>query len=370
MAAGAPAVIARSEGWAAQRRAVHLLKADIAAPPDFLRGLKQRREELSSEYMPIIARLATTFLGADVTVTALPALGTFHSLFRLQDEHNRGYIMRTALLDTPDGTPDFIIDYWVAGLGAKWSVPVSAPLWVDVSQSNAPFPFEVFHESTALTVKQLENSTTQALPDGVAHEMGRTLASIHEVVATGAGPLDVAALTDDVTQPPRGVHDKWQQFVLLNLDEHLVNCQAASSISADEVATITSLFKTLETFLQNGDTCLLHGDYSGSNLFTNGTSISAVFDWEDALAGDPVYDIAAWATFYREPIHREFLDGYRSLRDLHANFEVKFWLYYLRVSLAKTAHRYRFGMGDVPGRQPASRRIQQALDHLCSRTIS
>ncbi len=364
MAAGAPAVLARSNGWAAHRRAVHLLKADITVPPGYLQGLKQHREELAFTHVPVVNKLMSGYVGREVTVSPLTGLGTFHCLFGVEDELNNRYIMRTSLLSEVDGTPDFILDCWVASLARHAKFPVSIPCWVDITLTAAPFPFEVFTANNAVTVKELENSATQELPEGVAFEMGRTLAAIHSVRAAGSGPLDVAALTDDECTAPTGVHDSWREFIELNLLEHLNYCKAASAVTVDEAREIEHLFSEMSPLYNEVEISLLHGDYSGSNLFTDGKRITAVIDWEDARAGDPVYDIAAWATFYRETIHPEFLDGYTSVRSAGTNFDVKFWLYFLRVSLAKTAHRYRFGVTDVPGRPAASRRILQSLERL------
>jgi len=45
----------------------------------------------------------------------------------------------------------------------------------------------------------------------------------------------------------------------------------------------------------------------------------------------------------------------------------RFWTYFLRVALAKTVVRHNLGLRDRPGRPPASRRIQLALDRLWPR---
>jgi len=109
---------------------------------------------------------------------------------------------------------------------------------------------------------------------------------------------------------------------------------------------------------------LLHGDLGSHNVFTDGRDVTAVIDWEDALSGDPVFDIAFWATFHPDRRHAAFLDGYRAVRALPADFEWRFWLYYLRVALAKTVLRHRLGITDRPGRLPASRRIQKGLERV------
>lgn len=44
--------------------------------------------------------------------------------------------------------------------------------------------------------------------------------------------------------------------------------------------------------------CLVHADFGANNLLTNGRTITGVIDWETALYGDPIYDVAiasVWA---------------------------------------------------------------------------
>lgn len=42
---------------------------------------------------------------------------------------------------------------------------------------------------------------------------------------------------------------------------------------------------------------LVHADFGGNNLLTDGTTVTGVIDWPQALFGDPIYD-AAWSIFW------------------------------------------------------------------------
>src|SRR5262249_51720235 len=137
------------------------------------------------------------------------------------------------------------------------------------------------------------------------------------------------------------------------------------AISPAERRRIERHFEDADGLLDGVEPVLLHGDLSGRNIFTDGVAITAVIDWEDCLAGDPVFDLAFWATFHQDERHGALLDGYASVRPLPADFDARFWLYYLRVALSKTVQRHRFGYPDrVPGFPPASHRIGKALARL------
>jgi Ser/Thr protein kinase RdoA (MazF antagonist) len=109
---------------------------------------------------------------------------------------------------------------------------------------------------------------------------------------------------------------------------------------------------------------LLHGDLGSHNVLTDGDRLLGLIDWEDALSGDPVYDLAFWATFHLPERHAAFLAGYRELRPLPDDFPVRFWLYFVRILLAKAVHRRRFGYPDRPDRPTAAHRIRDALANL------
>ena len=99
-------------------------------------------------------------------------------------------------------------------------------------------------------------------------------------------------------------------------------------------------------------------------MLTDGDRVLGLIDWEDAVAGDPVYDVAFWATFHPPARHASFLSGYSDVRPLPDDFPIRFWLYFLRIAVAKAVHRRRFGYPDRPDRPTPAHRILHALDKL------
>jgi Ser/Thr protein kinase RdoA (MazF antagonist) len=138
------------------------------------------------------------------------------------------------------------------------------------------------------------------------------------------------------------------------------------AINQEECRTIAKAFESIYRISRDVRASLLHGDLGHHNVFSDGQHITAIIDWEDCLCGDPVFDIAFWGTFCRDYMLDPFLKGYRTIRQLPGDFELRYWLYYLRIALSKTVHRFRFGYPDRPGRPPASLRIQKAVEKLRS----
>ena len=153
-------------------------------------------------------------------------------------------------------------------------------------------------------------------------------------------------------------------YVGLRLDEHLRACEDASAIDASERARITAQFEAAGPALRSQPSALLHGDPGSHNFIVEGESIRGVIDWEDALLGDPLFDLASLCTFHPERRHRAIWDAYGVGFVPGHDAWRRFWLYFLRIALARTVHRARFGYGERPGRACASRRIQLALDRM------
>jgi Ser/Thr protein kinase RdoA (MazF antagonist) len=156
----------------------------------------------------------------------------------------------------------------------------------------------------------------------------------------------------------------WPEYIVLRLPEHLDVCSRIGAANHQETRRIEATFESAMNLLASFTPALLHGDLGSHNIFSDGTNITALIDWEDSLSGDPVFEIAFWATFHPERRHAAFLDGYRSVCPLPDDFDLRFWLYFLRIALAKTVLRHRLGIPDRPGRSPAAARIQRGLHRV------
>jgi len=201
----------------------------------------------------------------------------------------------------------------------------------------------------------------------VLHGLGAYVAKVHQFEIGGFGLVGFAFRE---RQPPsagndlvlRGVLNSWWKYLALNRDQHVATCRQIGAIEEQEAEQILGLFATCDSLCSDVPSCWLHGDLGSHNIFTNGKEITALIDWEDTVAGDPVFDIALWATFQPERRHSTFLEGYRSVRSLPDDFEIRFWLYFLRIAISKTVHRYRFNYTDLPGRPSSGARIRRGLD--------
>jgi Ser/Thr protein kinase RdoA (MazF antagonist) len=339
--------------WAQRRRAIFYAKTDIDCADADLAALRQRSD---ADFGITHQRLEAAAVGArgerPAAIQRLTAQGTFHRLFRIVRSDGRSAIMRVFLIpDECDGA--MMLDEWIAERAAEAGVPVPAVLAVDLSRQLVPFDFAVVAQAPGICLAEFDQDEERTL--AALHALGATVARVHSIALEGWGFLDAE-------RHGRGLDADWLSYFRRNLDHHLDLCAAADLIDKTERAAIVTAVSSLPE--PAGPAALLHGDLGGHNAFFVDDRISALVDWEDALAGDPAYDIAFWASFHPERRHPAFLVGYQAVQPLPQDFHRRFWISFLRISVAKTAHRLRFAYPDHPDRPPPSRRIQLALQRI------
>jgi Ser/Thr protein kinase RdoA (MazF antagonist) len=345
------------EQFRARRRATFYPKTDLPFSRTEVQEILERKKIRTLELRPTISTAAELFFGQkNLIVEALPLLGTFHSLYRVAVGNER-WIFKVNALDLFGPACELLVDEQVCRVLQGRDFPVPAVLKTEVSRLGIDFDFEILQEAPGVLLKQIEDPETQAIPESILVDLGRRLAEVHQVHARGFGLLDA--------YPPFvGVQTSWREYIWLNLSDHVARCFVLNTLSGLDVETIEDFFVRAESILKTAPCRLLHGDPGHHNIFVHDEKVSCVIDWEDALAGDPVFDLAYWGTFCRDEMREPLLNGYRQVVALEDEFEIRYWLYYLRIALSKTVHRSLFSYKDRPGRPPASRRIQKALQNL------
>ena len=347
------------------RRSYFNIKADITEAAASLSKLLSEKNEKSVQFEADAASLCELFTGPKSKASLLPD-GTFHAVYQVRGDSGKGVILRVGIVESAGSSLSFLVEERLISHLVKSGVPVPEMLDIDIMCNKASYPFVIMEEMRYPTLKSLEHPANQALPPHLLKALGRITAQLHFLQGEGYGLLNVNIRSD--FEPPVGMHALWEDYLLLRLEDHLELCRAAEAITAVEQKNIYDLLIQAAPLYHNAPSRLLHGDLGHHNVLTNEERITALLDWEDALYGDPIFDIAGWATFNRPEAYPIFLQGYLEEAELPDEFDRLFWLYYLRIAISKTAHRRRFGIKDPPGRPPASMRIQRAMDHLNGKT--
>jgi aminoglycoside phosphotransferase (APT) family kinase protein len=352
------------EEFGRKKRPVFYLKADIDIPDEVLCSLGKKRDREMDSLIPTISRECKKVFGKDpASVTPLRGVGTFHWLYNVQLPGEKSYVFRAGVTEVPYHEFHFTIDPWIMEKLKERGLPALEIVSVDLSRRLCSFDYAIMQKARGNPLNNFGDDNN--LYKNLTSELGCIVAKIHSLPCTGFGLIDIKNLLKRKTA--KGVFSSWKEYIALNLKGHIKTCLDIGAINPKEATRIEDVFEDTTPLLEDFVRCLLHGDLGAPNIFSDGRVISAVLDWEDCLIGDPVFDIALWGTFYinnSEDRLKAFIEGYETGRALPSDFELRYWLYYLRVALSKTVHRHRFRYPDPVGGPPASHRIQKSLSKV------
>lgn len=343
-----------------ERASMFLVKADLGRPDMELRKL---RAPSNPAAITSLARAAAQGLLGRAIESVAPTAhsATFHDVaivtFADSLTPSRAVVRLTRRPEWGTDT-GLMLESILSPALAKAGVNVPGILAMDMSRTIVSTDVQIQTVAPGESLRELDHDDARIgawLP-----ALARTLYRLGTVPVRGAGPLDFSA-TDGLV----GLHANWVDYLTLRLAEHADKSLAAGLIDRVERKRIDQAFDRMQPLASTRTMGLVHGDPGNHNVFVAEEELTLI-DWEDALAADPLMDLANWATFHPE---RRWPSFFASIADTgpessKAEERALFWLYFLRLALAKTVHRLRFGTPDAPGRPPASRRIQRALAAL------
>lgn len=350
----------------AERGGIFLEKADVALPDGQLAALRTRTAGQLGIDAGFLRRAATAF-GLDPAAEIVPAVaqGTFHRLFAVNQSRAAARLLRISALAGPRWAGLMRLEDRLTAILRARGLPVPGSEFAELRSTDGPRGVQLIDEGGGTTAGALDRD--EARMQVALGWVAGFLARLHGLRGTGFGPLSLAAIELAGTADAGGcvgVHRRWDDYVLLRLDEHLHACAGSGAISASEAADIAIRFERGRESFRPRVSSLLHGDPGSHNFLVDSSRLCAVIDWEDALLGDPWFDVASLCTFHPERRHAAVFAGYGAAPAPGSDVWTRFWLYFLRIAIAKTVHRSRFAYADPPEREPASRRIQLALARL------
>lgn len=338
-----------------------LLKADLDAPDAVLRALRAEPPVDGPPEAGALAQALSASLGATVEVPALGwTRGTFHWVARGRLVDGREIATRVLRLDRPPLREGLRVGAEVAGLVRAAGHPAPEPLAVIAPMVHDSLPVAVSAWLHGTPLAQLDHA--EPLVARSLGELGAALAGLHQVRGEGAGGVGPRGGPD---RPLAGRHASWRAFLACRLDAHLARCQDLGALDGHEAAAAARFLADGEWSDAGPVDRLLHGDPGPANLVVDAAGrLVGLLDWEDAMVGDPVFELASCASFQPERRWPSLFEGYLGRSSLPGGVAGRFWRYFLRLALARTVARARFGLGDFPGRPPAATRIQRALAAL------
>ena len=331
-------------------------KTDIACDDVRLRQLRDTAQDEAVRRTPMIETAVKSLLGLDpIDVAPAPRQGTFHLVHSVRGSMPP-LVVRSSRVDVLDPDDALNIEAVVAPYLSRARVPHAPVRAVEVGTKRvAPFDLAIQDMASGESLRDLPETVSEC-PD-LLRSVGQVMRDLHAIEGSGGGPVCLQTGDDEEL---RGLHPDWRDYMMLNLEAHVAGCRAIGAVTSDQSEAILEIFINQAAIWHDVPMRLLHGDLGNHNIFVQNNAVAALIDWEDALIGDPAFDVAMWLTFHPPRRHAAFLQGYGPAAQ-DDGFRLRCALSFLRIALSKTVHRHRFAYLDLPGRQPAQERIQRGM---------
>ena len=181
---------------------------------------------------------------------------------------------------------NFRKDAYVAEYFATEQIP--APAIVEIGKFDEKFFYAISKKAEGVTVNHMTPDEYQK----VLPEMLSVLDAIHST--------DIRATSGYGKWSPRngvGEFDSWRDFVL-SVGVHVKSGDLfeTSFLEKDVWEKVYSEIERLVEFSPN-ERWLVHSDYGGDNIVSDGEKVTGVLDWASSLYGDFLYDVA-WLSFW------------------------------------------------------------------------
>ncbi|MBI4201635.1 MAG: phosphotransferase, partial [Chloroflexi bacterium] len=185
------------------------------------------------------------------------------------------------------------------GLGPRLPIPVPKFQYLWLGDEEDPHPFAGYEmvageRLTAAVLAGLEQ-------EGLAQQLGGFLRELHRFPVEEAQALGVACYTVDSWW-----RERWAPWV------RKVEELALPLLTPLQRERASDLFRRLETVLVGAAfrPCLVHNDLGPEHILYQGSRITGVVDWTDALVGDPAVDFsgltAAYGGAFAERVRQEY----------------------------------------------------------------
>lgn len=209
-------------------------------------------------------------------------------------------------------------------------VPVPEVIALDLSKTLAPYAYIILSKMGGTPLIDDWDSLSVEQRAQVGNSLGRYLTIIHEHKFDGFGSLCNLNLSS------------WGEFISNFVNDMGIDLAATGILSTPVVEKIKSIIEKHRPLYEIGmEGWLIHTDFQFSNVLQKDGVITAILDFEFALAGDPVWDFRLEDRWEDECIGcRDFIyAGYSGILNPDHNLRVRLYkllqymdeLYFLRI---------------------------------------
>jgi len=224
----------------------------------------------------------------------------------------------------------------------KLKIPTNNVLYVDVSRETYPFDFQI---QECLEGSDIENNFkgTKTEYDKFSFDLGAYIATYSKIQFEKFGMFDNKAVENNILKGSKNTFFEYVTTCLESDVKYLTDAQVIATTVGNKIIALFDEYKPVINNVKKAS--LVHHDLADHNIFFKDKEITGIFDWEAAVVGDPILDMAScptWKTFY--PREQKLIEGYRSITELPDYFQDKMNIYRLRTMLWKIVYVIRMNI--------------------------
>lgn len=302
-------------------------------------ALKHRYETFDDAIIP---QLVKGSVGLTVTTWIKPTTwGTSHVTYIVSvKEQQRPVVLRANIGGTSEMYMN--VEKLITDKVATLAIPVNRISYVDTSRNTYPFDYQIQEALEGVDIEDHFHGTREAY-DQMSFDLGQYVAMWGDMTFDGFGRFDEQAAGAGMLQ---GTKASMYDYIVVRLDEDVRYLADAGLLSVEKADMVRNLFETNKPVMSVKRGTLVQYDLADHNIMFDGVrTITGIFDWEAAVVGDPILDLAScptWKTHY--PREKKLIEGYRSVRDLPTFFQEKMNIYCLRTMIWKMVYAVRAGI--------------------------
>jgi len=295
-----------------------------------------------------IKKIFNKVLGLNVKSYEVPkSAGLPHLIFIVKFDNHKDLVLRSNLgYGKPEQT--LLIEKLITDEVLSAGIPSNKILYVDISRKKYPFDFQIQEKIEGLD-PEIKFNGTQKDYDKISYELGQIIAKMSEIKFEKFGHFNGKSAIKKNNL--LGSFNSFFDYINFTLLDQLKFISKTGHLSINNIDKIYNLFDENKKLININQARLVHYDLADHNLRYDPKNfkITALFDWEAAIAGDPILDLASSPT-WKSLFDREskLIEGYKSLIKLPNNFQLKMDLYRLRTIIWKVEHNIRFKILNAP----------------------
>jgi len=224
----------------------------------------------------------------------------------------------------------------------KVNVPTNKVLYVDISRKLHNFDYQIEECLDGLDIENNFKGTKEEY-DKMSFELGKYIALYSKIQFDKFGMFNGESAKQNVLA---GSKNSFFEYIITCLDQDIFYLTEGYVITVEVGKKIIKLFEEYKPVINSVKRgSLIHHDLADHNIFFKDNWITGIFDWEAAVVGDPILEIAScptWRTFY--PREGKLIEGYLTGAKLPDYFQEKINIYRLRTMLWKMVYAIRMNI--------------------------